>query len=150
MKKIENKKGFTLIELLAVIVVLAIVMVLAVTTVLPLIEKARKNALATEANAAVAGAYNAISLIKLGVETGYGYGSDGSYCFTVDNLSTLGVLDKKNNSLKGTVIAHPSNNTFNYDVSISNGSFHYNKSAVTEVDGDDVTSGDGNVKTSCN
>lgn len=96
MKK--NNKGFTLIELLAVIVVLAILILLAMPKVTSMMEKARKNSFAVEANEIVKIAQTAYSDGLLN-----GDSASGETCFTVDQLITDGFLDKDPGEIKGTI-----------------------------------------------
>ena len=136
-----NKKGFTLIELLAVIVVLAIVMVLAVTTVLPYMGQARKDAFATEAEAAKSAAANAVSLIMLGNKltenTDYKVIS-GGYCFTIDQLVAAGLLETETGKYDGVVKATSTNDkAYTYEAHISDGASYVMKSGA-EVKGEDV------------
>ena len=82
----NNKKGFTLIELLAVIVVLAIVLVLATSTVLPMLNRARQNAFAIEANSVIDAASQAVSLIQIGSYEGTAT-ADGDYSRSIDSTT---------------------------------------------------------------
>jgi type IV pilus assembly protein PilA len=143
MKKI-NKKGFTLIELLAVIVVLAIVAVLATSQILPLLDKTRKNAFASEANSAIDAASNAMTLIQIGerkasdtsfVKYTAGSGTaDDTYCFTLEQLVDGGVLKKDlggtktNREYSGKVVVKVPKNFggYTYTVTMKNSQFSIN------------------------
>lgn len=107
MKSMKNKKGFTLVELLAVIVVLAIVMVLATRTVLPLMNRAKVQAFATEAGEAIRAASDTITIYSLGQadtdrldakefsQSGESVtGGTATYCFSLKGLVKLGYYDK--------------------------------------------------------
>ena len=119
-----NKRGFTLIELLAVIVILAVVMLIGVTAVLPLINKAQKNALASEGLALISTgkvAYNAeqLSTSELNLAP------NASYCFSLDWLRKHNYYDKASDKYAGSVLIY-SNNSGKYDYYfwISNGNYH--------------------------
>lgn len=109
MKK--NNKGFTLIELLAVIVVLAILILLAMPKVTSMMEKARKNSFAVEANEIVKIAQTAYSdKILEGTDAG------SITCFTVDQLIDDGYLDKKKNEITGYVKFSTANDSATYTI----------------------------------
>ena len=125
MKKLD-KKGFTLIELLAVIVVLAIVALIGYSTILPLLERTRKNAFATEANNVVDSAQNAITTYDLGLgtitpRTSTALGT-GKYCFTLTDLKDASLLTKRDlTGYSGQVIVTittDTNNNIKYSYSI--------------------------------
>ena len=110
MKTFKENKGFTLIELLAVIVVLAIVTVIATRSILPYMANAGRDTFVTEANLAIGGASDAMSIISLGQAPAGSYttGKDASnnvlYCFTLDNLNTIGSWAKDDDSYAGRVV----------------------------------------------
>lgn len=117
MKKL-NKSGFTLVELLAVIVVLAVIMLLAVNAVIPQMNKARKNAFVTEANAFIdaAGTYyqNAMLTGETGITAAGG-------CVDVENL--IGeYIEKDGGDYKGSVKIEIDNatNKATYTIWLSN------------------------------
>lgn len=144
----NKKKGFTLIELLAVIVVLAIVMVLATSTVLPMIAGARKSAFATEANSVLDAAKNSVSLLKLGQSNitsnctsanGCLYDNNaGKYCFTLQGLYKLGMLEKELGSdYGGTVlVTAPTSGNATYEISMYSPSHYVSKQASSVKDSD--------------
>ena len=76
-----NKKGFSLIELLAVIVVLAIIMAVATTQVVPYLSGARKDGLASTANAVVQAAESKYLVDKMTSTS-----SVNTKCYTVAEL----------------------------------------------------------------
>ena len=110
MKTFKDKKGFTLIELLAVIVVLAIVTVIATQSILPYMANAGRDAFVTEANLAIDGASDAMSLISIGSVTSdnYSKGTDASgnttYCFTLADLNAIGAWSKDDSDYAGKVV----------------------------------------------
>ena len=141
MKGLKNKKGFTLIELLAVIVVLAIVTVIASSSILPYMANAGKDAFTTEANTAIDGASNAMSLISLG-NAGNNYtlksNDDGSktYCFTLDNLKALSLWDKDDSNYGGQVVVSvpASGYAYTYTVTMHNKDYYVTGSGTIAND----------------
>lgn len=115
----KNVRGFTLVELLAVIVVLAIVMLLAVQAVFPQMIKARKNAFAIEANAAIDAAqsyYMTASLAKnLSVD------KDG-LCIDIKYLIDQNQFDADRSKYSGWVWIKPNTggNGYLYTVTMTN------------------------------
>lgn len=93
---LKNKKGFTLVELLAVIVVLAIIILIAMPSVMSAMDKARRNALITEAN----------EITKIAT-TAYADDSMGTgitkVCYNLKYLSDNGYLDKNLSDYTGQV-----------------------------------------------
>jgi len=84
----KKKKGFTLVELLAVIVILAIIILIATTVVIPLINKAKKKALLSEAQTYINAA-----------EGNYAFDHEDENMPKCINISDLnGKYVKKNNS----------------------------------------------------
>ena len=120
MKKM-NKKGFTLVELLAVIVVLAVIMLLAVNAVIPQMNKARKNAFVTEANAFIdaAGTYYQNAML-----TGEGGMTAAGGCVNIADL--IGpYIEKDSDDYKGHIDIAIDNatNKATYTISLSNGQY---------------------------
>jgi len=158
MKRKNNKKGFTLIELLAVIVVLAIVMVLATSTVLPMIGDARKTAFSNEANSVLDAAKNAVSVIRLGTVNltagdDYKYtaaveatqttsAQPAKYCFTLQGLKDLQMLDKDLTNYHGTItVSVPASGAYTYDIDMDNGGTYYVTGEYSSVTKDNVQEG---------
>ena len=125
MKGLKNKEGFTLIELLAVIVVLAIVTVIASSSILPYMANAGKDAFVSEANIAIDGASNAMSLISLGsvTKTGTSKTVDGvegtEYCFTLDDLKSYSLWDKDDDNYDGKVVVFAPKNNYSYTYTVT-------------------------------
>lgn len=97
MRKMKNnKKGFTLVELLAVIVVLAIIILIAMPSVMSAMDKARRNALITEAT----------EIVKIAT-TAYADDSMGTgitkVCYNLKYLADNGYLDKNLTGYTGQV-----------------------------------------------
>ncbi len=150
-----NKKGFTLVELLAVIVVLAVVILIASSSVGSAMIRARKGALAIEANEAINSAKSAYQLEVLD-----GTIQSGGACFSIEFLNKEGYFSKgANEKYKGSVLVSPSadGRTFDYKVWLTNGSFTIlgkdatgaNKGADVGVTGTGAESGDTAVE-NCN
>ena len=115
----KNKKGFTLIELLATIVVLAILITTATAVVLPMIEKARKNALVSEAKEYMKAARTASIEDSLDNE-----GVIGITCHDISSLTGEYVKNDKGD-YSGTVIidnSEPGNSI--EKISITNGKYY--------------------------
>ena len=106
MKKLnlKNKKGFTLVELLAVIVVLAIIILIAMPSVMSAMDKARRNALITEANEITKIAATAFADDSMG--TGL-----TSKCYSLQALKDGGYLDKNLKDYSGSVSISIDSNT---------------------------------------
>ena len=156
----KNKKGFTLIELLAVIVVLAIVTVIATQSVLPFMSNAGRDAFASEANVAIDGASDAMSLISLGSisSSNYTIEDGGKYCFTIKNLKDLGLFQKDDANYQGTVTVTVSGNTYTYATSMRNDKYYVSTTSgtiKTEAKSSSVPNGVGDyasgvtIKTAC-
>ena len=137
METLKNNKGFTLIELLAVIVVLAIVTVIATQSVLPFMANAGRDAFASEANVAIDGASDAMSLISLGSISSSNYTREADvdgkevYCFTIANLKDLGLFQKDDDSYEGTVTVTVSGNSYTYATSMKNDKYFVNTTSGT-------------------
>ena len=102
-RELNSFRGFTLIELLAVIVVLAIIILIAVNAVLPQMDKARRNALAIEANSAIQAAQSYYTSGQLmggdSLPT-----QDGSWkCIEIDKLIDNGFYDADKDNYDGLV-----------------------------------------------
>lgn len=106
MKKLnlKNKKGFTLVELLAVIVVLAIIILIAMPSVMSAMDKARRNALITEASEITKIAATAFADDSMG--TGL-----TSKCYSLQALKDGGYLDKNLKDYSGSVSISIDSNT---------------------------------------
>ena len=88
---LKNKKGFTLVELLAVIVVLAIIILIAMPSVMSAMDKARKNALYTEASEIIKIAQTAYAddMMNAAVPA-----NTTGYCYSLEYLIDKGYMDK--------------------------------------------------------
>lgn len=121
-----NTKGFTLVELLAVIVVLAVIMLMASSNIGGVLTKVRKNALASEGNAAVNGAKEAYQMAIL-----EGKVTTGQACFSIEYLYNNGYFEKGKTTgegadgYTGSVLVSPDENgvKYTYKFWISNGSY---------------------------
>ena len=100
----KSKKGFTLVELLAVIVVLAIIILIAMPSVMSAMDKARRNALITEANEITKIAATAFADDSMG--TGL-----TSKCYSLQALKDGGYLDKNLKDYSGSVSISIDSNT---------------------------------------
>ena len=96
-KMLKNSKGFTLVELLAVIVVLAIIILIAMPAVMSAMDKARRNALVTEATEIAKVAQTAFADKSMG-----GTGLTDA-CFGLHYLVDEGYLDKKLDGYSGFI-----------------------------------------------
>ena len=143
MKGLKNKKGFTLIELLAVIVVLAIVTVIASSSILPYMANAGKDAFVSEANIAIDGASNAMSLISLGnvstsnYTTGTDTDGNTTYCFTLQNLKDLSLWDKDDENYAGKVVVtvpKAGGYSYTYTVTMHNKDYYVAESGTIAAD----------------
>lgn len=128
---LKEREGFTLIELLAVIVVLAIVTVLATRSILPFMSNAARDAFASEANIAINGASDAMSLKAIGSIDNSDYtevkdsnGNVTAYCFTLDDLKKLGLWSKDDSNYAGTVTVTPNGNQYTYSVEMHNKDYY--------------------------
>lgn len=105
-----NKSGFTLIELLAVIIILAVIAVIGMTTVLPYMSESREKAFRIEATNVVKAAEKALRLYTIGEaslknnQSSCAKSSDGSICYTVAELISLGIYDGDSDAYSGKVI----------------------------------------------
>jgi len=122
MKKVlKNTKGFTLVELLAVIVVLAVIILIAMPSVMSAMEKARRNALITEAAEITKVAQTAYADdIMNNVATGNQSGT----CYPLKWLVSNGFLDKNTTNYTGSVLLTvDTNGKATYKIWLSNGMF---------------------------
>lgn len=119
MKKIlKNTKGFTLVELLAVIVVLAVIILIAMPSVMNSMEKARKNAFATEANEIIRIAQTAYADAVMEGKTG------NKFCVTYAYLSTKGFIEKNTGTYQGSVLINiDPNGKATYKIWLSNDNY---------------------------
>lgn len=118
-KVVKNKKGFTLVELLAVIVVLAIIILIAMPSVMSAMDKARRNALVTEAT----------EITKI-AQTAYADDSMGTgitaICYNFYYLVKEGYLDKKMDGYSGAVyLSIDAKGKVHSKIAISNGVYGY-------------------------
>ncbi len=135
MKHIKVEKdvrGFTLVELLAVIVVLAIVMLLAVQAVFPQMIKARKNAFAIEANAAIDAATSYYMTASLTENLSIGTG----LCIDIQYLIDQNQFDADRTKYKGWVMIESNNSGgYVYTVTMTNGQYYVKGAGVKETSG---------------
>ena len=134
----KNSKGFTLIELLAVIVVLAIVTVIASSSILPYMSNARPDAFKVEATNVIKSASDATDLyfmnqVKLkGNESSCLVGN--VICFTIKELSDLGLYKDRAGNFSGKVLVNISNRLNpTYELYLQKGA-EFNITAGTEID----------------
>ena len=127
---LKNRKGFTLVELLAVIVVLAIIILIAMPAVLSAMEKARKNALKTEASEIVKVAQTAYTALAMENKI-----SGTKYCFSIKYLADNKFMEKtiNTNTDHGSVLITLQNDRVDYKVWLSNGSYYINGAASTNL-----------------
>lgn len=95
-RMLKNSKGFTLVELLAVIVVLAVIILIAMPSVMSAMDKARRNALITEANEIAKVAQTAYADKSMSMTT-------PDTCYSLEKLVDEGYLDKNLNGYTGSV-----------------------------------------------
>ena len=139
MRKL-NKKGFTLVELLAVIVILSVVMLIAVTAVGPLMNRARKNALITEAESLINAAKVAVAAEQLNTSSIISKNPGKAPCVDMKWLINGGYYEKTGDSdYVGSVKVAKSGNKYTYTVWITNKAFTIknatgiiNENAVTD------------------
>lgn len=110
MKKL-NKQGFTLVELLSVIVILSVVVLIATNAVIPMMNGAKKQVLATEANKFIAAA-----------KTLYvNEGSTGTKCYTYEQIINSGLIEKNDETYNGSFLIEENNGKYTYKIWLSNG-----------------------------
>ena len=122
-KELNSFRGFTLIELLAVIVVLAIIILIAVNAVLPQMDKARRNALAIEANSAIQSAQSYFTAGNLMGGDTLPVGEGSSKCISIKNLITNGFYDADVDTYAGSVQVTRNGSLLLYKVWIHNGEY---------------------------
>ena len=133
-----NKKGFTLVELLAVIVVLAILILLAMPRVTSMMEKARKNSFAVEANQIIKVAQTAYNDKVFDDDS-----TSGPTCFTVDQLIDGGYLDKDKGEIRGAVVINASSTTTVYSYLSKEDYYIRNNTGAAKVSSEDVQKNSG-------
>lgn len=122
-RELNSFRGFTLIELLAVIVVLAIIILIAVNAVLPQMDRARRNALAIEANSAIQSAQSYFTAGNLMGGDTLPVGEGSSKCIPIKDLITNGFYDADIETYEGSVQVTRSGNLLLYKVWIHNGEY---------------------------
>jgi len=134
----NNKKGFTLVELLAVIVVLAIIILVAMPNVLSAMDKARRNALVTEASefAKIAQAAYSDGAMNGTLTTS----SEIGYCYSMKYLIANGYMDKKTgtNDDGSVLLTVDSSGKVDYKVWLKNGSYFIEGSLVNSIKADSL------------
>ena len=121
----KSKKGFTLIELLAVIVILGVIMLLGVTAVLPLMNRAQKNALASEGIGLLETGKTAHNAEQMKASSTLNLRSNKSYCFSIDWLKKHSYYEKESEKYFGSVLIYfNGDGTFSYFFWISNDKYH--------------------------
>lgn len=131
-RELNSFRGFTLIELLAVIVVLAIIILIAVNAVLPQMDKARRNALAIEANSAIQSAQSYFTAGNLMGGDTLPIGEGSSKCIGIDDLIKAGFYDADIGTYQGSVQVTRSGNLFLYKVWIHNGEYQVVGAGIDE------------------
>ena len=128
-RELNSFRGFTLIELLAVIVVLAIIILIAVNAVLPQMDRARRNALAIEANSAIQAAQSYFTAGNLMGGDTLPVG-DTPKCISISDLIKAGFYDADIETYEGSVQVTRSGNLFLYEVWIHNGEYQIIEAGV--------------------
>ncbi len=151
-RELNSFRGFTLIELLAVIVVLAIIILIAVNAVLPQMDRARRNALAIEANSAIQSAQSYFTAGNLMGGDTLPVG-DTPKCISISDLIKAGFYDADIETYEGSVQVTRSGNLFLYKVWIHNDEYQIVGAGVDtttntnkDVALDDVKNYEGNWK----
>ena len=152
-RELNSFRGFTLIELLAVIVVLAIIILIAVNAVLPQMDRARRNALAIEANSAIQAAQSYFTAGNLMGGDTLPVGDNATKCIKIRDLITAGFYDAAIETCEGSVQLTRSGNLIVYEVWIHNGEYQVVGAGVDtttntnkDVALDDVKNYEGNWK----
>lgn len=133
MEMKKNNKGFTLIELLAVITILAIIMLLAARSVTAVLSDAQKKAFVLDAQNVVESAKLAYTDALLNNKTQ----GKTKFCMSIDYLKAHG-LEKKDDSLKGSILVDVTTPTAAYSIWLSNGQFELKNILLSDLDKDDV------------
>lgn len=129
-RELNSFRGFTLIELLAVIVVLAIIILIAVNAVLPQMDRARRNALAIEANSAIQAAQSYFTAGNLMGGDTLPVGDNATKCISISDLIKAGFYDADIETYEGSVQVTRSGNLFLYEVWIHNGEYQIIEAGV--------------------
>lgn len=152
-RELNSFRGFTLIELLAVIVVLAIIILIAVNAVLPQMDRARRNALAIEANSAIQSAQSYFTAGNLMGGDTLPVGEGSWKCISIEDLIKAGFYDADVDTYKGSVQVTRSGGLFLYKVWIHNDEYQIVGAGVDtttntnkDVALDDVKNYEGNWK----
>ena len=134
-----NKKGFTLVELLSVIVILSVIVLIATNAVVPMADSAKKQVLAMEAN----------TLVKAAQTLYVQNSSSSSACYTYDELMNSGLIEKDDDSYRGSIsIEVDGNGKYTYKIWLSNGQYMIN-GITPDVTSDDVEASAENASTTC-
>ncbi len=108
----NNKRGFTLVELLSVIVILSVVVLIATNAVVPMMNDAKKQVLATEANKFMMAAQNLYVKENL----------TGTKCYTYEEVINSGIIEKNDAAYAGSfLIESNENGKYTYKIWLSNG-----------------------------
>jgi len=137
MKKL-NKKGFTLVELLSVIVILSVVVLIATNAVVPMMSKAKKQVLATEANKFM-GAAKSLYVND---------GRTGTKCYSYEDVINSNLVEKNDESYTGSFLIEENNGKYLYRIWLSNGT-NLIDGKSPDVTADDVIESDGEASTVC-
>lgn len=122
-KELNAFRGFTLIELLAVIVVLAIIILIAVQAVLPQMDKARRNALAIEANSAIQAAQAYFTAGDLMGGDTLPVGNNTDKCIKISDLIKSSFYNADIDKYEGSVQVLRKDGNFYYTVWIHNSEY---------------------------
>ncbi len=110
--KMLNKKGFTLVELLSVIVILSVVVLIATNAVVPMMNDAKKQVLATEANKFMLAAQNLYVKNQ----------ASGTVCYSYSEVIDSGLIEKNDDSYTGSfLIESNGEGKYSYKIWLSNG-----------------------------
>ncbi len=108
----NNKSGFTLVELLSVIVILSVVVLIATNAVVPMMNDARRQVLATEANKFMMAAQN------LYVKDN----ASGTKCYSYEEVINSGLIEKNDEAYAGSfLIESNGEGKYTYKIWLSNG-----------------------------
>ncbi len=140
----NNKKGFTLIELLAVISILAIIMLLAARSVTSVLNDAQKKSFVIDAQNVVETAKLAYTEALLDNKTQ----GKTKFCMSIDYLKNHG-LEKKDDSLKGSILVDVENATANYTIWLSNGQLQIINEGLNTLDKSKVAAYTADASTTC-
>lgn len=110
MKRL-NKKGFTLVELLSVIVILSVVVLIATNAVIPMMNDAKKQVLATEAN-------KFMTVAKTYYSTDAG---SGTKCYSLEEIINSGLIEKNDEGYHGSFLIEEKEGKYFYKLWLSNG-----------------------------